>query len=196
MAATGNPLRIVVCGGLGSGKSTLVAALGARGALIVEADAVGHEVIAPTGPAFAAVAARWPGAVVNGTIDRAALAAAVFTDPSELADLEAITHPHIGAEIQQLVESAGQQPVVIEVPVLASFVDEAWTWVLVDAPEELRLERAVARGMTEEDARSRMARQPTAAEWHRRADWIIANTGSVADLEEAAAELWEQLTTT
>lgn len=193
MAVTGNPPRVVVYGGIGSGKSTFTAALAALGAVVIDADSIGHEVIRSDGPAFAAVAARWPGVLASGEVDRSALGAEVFAEPAELAELEAITHPHIAAEIMRRTEAAGDRPVVVEVPLLAPFLGDGWIWVLVDAPEELRLERTVDRGLDAADARARMASQPNDQEWHAVADWIVVNTGSVSDLEKAAAELWEHL---
>ncbi len=193
MGVTGNPLRIVVFGGIGSGKTTLVRQLEALGAVAIAADSIGHEVIRSDGAAFAAVSHRWPQVVVDGEIDRQALAGIVFADRSQLAELEAITHPLIGAEITRRAAAAGDRPVVVELPLVVDLVGEGWIWVLVDAPRPDRMERAVARGAAAEDVAARMDSQPTIEQWHAKADWIVPNTGSVDDLADAAQELWKQL---
>ncbi|HHC08106.1 MAG TPA: dephospho-CoA kinase [Actinobacteria bacterium] len=197
MASHGNtsaPPRVVLSGGIGSGKSTVAELLARRGWRVVAADRLGHEVLEPGGEAHAEVARRWPSVVVDGRIDRARLARIVFADPDALAELEALTHPAIGRRIRRLVAEAGDVPVVVEVPVLApELVDPTWTRVYVDAPEELRLARAVARGGDPDDVRRRMAAQPSASEWRRWADLVIENRGSLDDLEASVDELVAEL---
>ena len=78
-------------------------------------------------------------------------------------------------------------------PLIGKIVGPGWIWVLIDAPQEVRLARAVARGADPHDVEARMASQPTDAEYHAHADWIIPNTGSLEDLAAAAQELWEKL---
>ena len=126
------PNLIVVAGGLGSGKSTVAAMLAAKGATTIEADRIGHEVLEPGGPAFVAVAERWPVVVVDGAIDRQRLAAIVFSDLEQLQELESITHPAIGAEIARRAHAAAGSPVVVELPVPA-IVAPDWTWIVVVA---------------------------------------------------------------
>lgn len=193
MAESGNPLRIVVFGGIGSGKSTFAALLAEQGATLIEADRIGHEILRSDGSAFPAVSGRWPATLVDGEIDRAALAAIVFNDPQQLAELEAITHPLIGDEIRRRAEDAAAYPVIVELPLTTPIVEETWTWVLVDAPRDVRLQRAIERGVAASDAAARMAAQPDDDEWHARADWIIPNTGSLDELAEAAVDLWGNL---
>jgi len=193
MADTGNQPRVVVFGGIGSGKSTFTDLLGELGAVVIEADVIGHEILARDGAAFPEVAARWPKVVVDGAIDRAALGDIVFSDPAELSALEAITHPLIRAEVARRAESAAGQLVVVELPLIGEVVGPGWIWVLIDAPAEVRLERAVDRGASAEAVRARMAAQPSEDEFHNKADWIIPNTGTLEDLEKAAQELWEKL---
>lgn len=193
MADTGNQPRVVVFGGIGSGKSTFTDLLGELGALVIEADAIGHEILARDGAAFPEVAVRWPEVVVDGQIDRAALGTIVFSDPAELSALEAITHPLIRTEVARRAESAPARVVVVELPLIGEVVGPGWTWVLIDAPADLRRERAVERGASPKDVRARMAAQPDEQEFHNKADWIIPNAGSIDDLEKAAQELWEKL---
>lgn len=195
MAESGNPLRIVVFGGIGSGKSTFADMLGGFGATVIHADTIGHDILMPGGAAFDAVSDRWPTVVHEGHIDRAALAAIVFSDAAELAALEAITHPLIAREIGERTAAAGNSPVVVELPLVGAIVAGDWIWVLVDTPAEVRMERAIARGSTERDIASRMDAQPSDEELHGRADWVVPNSGSLDELAAAAAELWAGLVT-
>ncbi len=186
------PNRIVVAGGLGSGKSTVAELLAAKGAITIEADRIGHEVLEPRGAAYAAVAERWPVVVVEGAIDRQRLASIVFTDFEQLEELEAITHPAIGAEIARRAHTVVGSPVVVELPVPA-IVAPDWTWIVVVAEPSVRVRRAVARGMDEDDARRRIASQLTESEWRKRADHVIINNGSLDELRAEVDALWERL---
>lgn len=192
---TSEPIRLVLSGGIGAGKSTVAGLLAAKGAHIIRADEVGHAVLERGGGAYASVAARWPGCLVDGRIDRARLAVVVFSDREELAALEAITHPAIGRLILSEIETVGDRPVVVEVPVHASFVDPRWVRVLVDAPQELRLERAVSRGADAEDVLRRMAAQPSRSERLQWADHLIENSGTLGELSRQVEELWETYVT-
>ena len=186
------PDRIVVAGGLGSGKSAVADLLAAKGATTIEADQIGHEILKPGGAAFAAVAARWPVVVVDGAIDRQRLASIVFTDLEQLEELEAITHPAIGAEIARRAHAALESPVVVELPVPAIDAPD-WTWIVVVAEPSVRVQRAVARGMDEDDARRRIASQLTESEWRRRATHVIVNNGTLEELRAEVDALWERL---
>jgi len=185
------PQRIVLSGPIGAGKTTVRGMLAAMGCVVIDGDSVGHSVLLPDGPAFDAVAARWSDAVVDGAIDRRALAAVVFADPAELDDLVAITHPAIAAEIARRVEEAGDRDVVVELPLIEGIVEETTRWhrLVVLAEDDVRLRRLLARGMDEEDARRRMAAQPDLPEWERSAASIIRNDGDFGDLA-AAVDVW------
>ena len=190
---TSEPIRLVLSGGIGAGKSTVAGLLAAKGAFVIRADEVGHSVLEPGGGAYAAVAARWPACVVDGRVDRARLAEIVFSDTEELAALEAITHPAIGRLILSEVEGVGDRPAVIEVPIHASFIDPRWIRVLVDAPEALRLERATRRGADAGDVANRMAAQPTREARLAWADHVIENVGTLDELSQRVDELWAEL---
>ncbi len=181
-------------GGIGSGKSAVAALLRELGATVIDADAAGHEVLEPGGEAFARVAARWPEVVRDGRIDRAALGGVVFADPTQLAALEAITHPAIAARIAAAVAAAGTDVVVVEMPVLARLVGQGWPRVVVDAPDEARVARAVARGMDEDDVQRRMAAQPSREDWLAAADYVVDNSGMREDLRGEVERLWAWLT--
>jgi dephospho-CoA kinase len=184
----------ILTGGLGSGKSTVARMLGERGATVIDADLIGHEILEPGGAAFGRVSSRWPSTVVDGTIDRGRLAMAVFSDPAELEVLEAITHPEIARILSDRVRSSPEGVVIVEVSVPKVWDGpEARGRIVVDAPDRIRLGRAIARGMPEGDARSRMAAQPAREEWLELGDLIVVNDGSLRDLETRVDQLWEAL---
>ncbi len=135
---------------------------------------------------------RWPAVVVDGHVDRARLAAIVFNDTLELAALEAISHPLIAAEIQRRVAGAGDDDVVLELPLNSDLVGPGWTRLVVVAPEDVRLERAVARGMNRDDAASRIAVQ--GSDRVENADIVIHNTGTIAELDAKVEAIWAELT--
>ncbi len=191
---------ILLSGGIGSGKSTAAGMFAARGAVIISADAAGHRVLEPDGAAFAAVAARWPSVVRDGSIDRAVLAAVVFDDPRALAELEAITHPAIGRLVAEQVAEAEGSLTVVEVPlirngvpVLRDVVGPDWPLVVVDAPANTRRCRLAARGMDPEDIERRMAVQPSRSEWLAAADHVLDNGGDIDALARECDRLWELL---
>lgn len=184
--------RWVLSGGLASGKSAVRRLLDEAGVATVDADAIGHEVLESDGAAFEAVAARWPTVVVDGAINRAALAGIVFDDVNQLRELEAITHPHIFDTIHERVKDL-PGAVVVEIPLLGHHLGDDWNRIVVDATEEVRLERAVERGMDRADALARMAAQPTRAEWLAAADLVIPNNGPLEELREAVQRVVSQL---
>lgn len=183
--------RLLLIGGIGSGKSTVARLLGDMGAVVIDADSIGHEVLEPGGGAHASVAGRWPAAVASdGRIDRKALAAIVFSDESQLRELEALTHPEIVARILEKVDAAGERMVVVEMPLIDAPIPGNWVRVVVVAEPELRVTRVVAKGADEADARRRLSVQPTNEEWMASADHVIRNDGTESELEAAVRELW------
>lgn len=173
--------RVVVTGGIGSGKSTVIAALSGLGWSVLKADLEGHEVL--NDPAVVtAVAARWPAAVVDGKVNRSELAAKVFPNAEELSALEEITHPLIVGRVDRWIESSIGH-IAIEIPVLKVNRERWGSLVVVHAPQSLRRERALRRGMKGADIDARMARQPSDSELLASADFVIDNQGTVADLE-------------
>lgn len=186
--------RVVLTGGIGSGKSTAGRLFASLGAEVIDADEVGHVVLEPSGAAFDAVAARWPDVVRLGTIDRPALGRLVFSDPEELATLESITHPAIRSTISLRLTSVDAAVVVVEVPLLSDFLGEGWQRVVVDCPDALRKERLLGRGMTAADIDQRMAAQPSRADFLAAADHVLNNSGSLEDLEGEVGRVLELLT--
>ncbi len=151
---------------------------------------MGHRVLEPAGKAFAVVAGRWPEVLRDGVIDRGRLAGIVFADPGQLRELEQLTHPHIFGTIRGELEGF-EAVAVVEVPIIDTGLD--WPRIVVDAADDVRFERVLERGMSREDARARMASQPSRAEWLASADLVIPNHGSRAELEEAVAVVISQL---
>lgn len=180
--------RWILSGGLASGKSKVRELLAEAGIVTVDADSIGHSVIRPDGPAFAQVAERWPHVVRDGEIERPSLAAVVFNDPGELAALEAITHPHIMDGIRSRVAGV-EGTVMVEIPLLSHDLGDDWRRIVVDCRDEIRLARAVQRGMSQEDARARMASQPSRAQWLAVADLVVPNHGTLQELAEAVEDV-------
>jgi dephospho-CoA kinase len=182
--------RWLLSGGIGSGKSEVGRLLAATGIRVVDADRMGHRVLEPAGEAFGAVAERWPDVLRDGVIDRGRLAGIVFADPGQLRELESLTHPYIFGMIRDELEGFDGLAVV-EVPIIETGL--LWPRMVVDAPDEIRFERALERGMDTEDLRARMASQPNRAQWLASADLVIPNDGTVEELTETVAGVVDQL---
>jgi dephospho-CoA kinase len=188
-------LRVGLTGGAGAGKSTVAARLRELGAVVIDADALAREVLEPGSDGLREVVAAFGAQVLrpDGSLDRAALAAVVFADPERRRELEAITHPRIAARTSELLAAAPADAVVVhDVPLLVekALAPAYELVVVVDAPVERRVERLVGRGLTEADARARIAAQATRAERAAVADVWLDNDGSVADLVAAVDALW------
>ena len=190
-------LVVGLTGGIGSGKSTVSALLAAKGAVVVDADAVVHELQRPGTAVFEAMVDRFGNGIVaaDGSLDRSAVADIVFNDPDALADLNGIVHPAVGAEIVRRMDelSTTDAVVVLDVPLM---VESARGYpvaglIVVDVDPEVALRRLVEqRGMREDDARARIARQASREERRARADVIIENSGSLDDLAAQVDRAW------
>lgn len=196
--APGRPaLHIGLTGGIASGKSTVSAELARRGAVVVDADALAHAVVAPGTPGLAEVREAFGEAAIaaDGSLDRAAVAQVVFSDPQARARLDAIIHPRVRAEGQRLLEAAGPEAVVVQdIPLLVETgqADSFDLVLVIEADAEERVQRMVRdRGMTPEDARARMAAQATDAQRRAAADVVIVNDAGVEDLIRATGRFWE-----
>jgi dephospho-CoA kinase len=192
-------LLVGLTGGIGSGKSTVAAMLAGRGAVILDADEFARRALDRETPGYARVVEEFGPAVVapDGSIDRAALAQTVFSDPDVRLRLEAIVHPEVARLFQEASEPYRHtdRVVVYVVPLL---VEEGLTSmfdvvVAVTASEEVRIRRSVARGMIEDDARARMAAQFPDADRTEAADVVLENDGSLSDLERQVEVLWRSL---
>ena len=192
----GPMLVIGLTGGIGSGKSTVSALLAEKGAVVIDADAIVHEVQARGGPAYQPIVDLFGPDVVrpDGELDRAAIAAIVFSDPEQLAALNAIVHPIVGQTIMERMQAEAETDhvVILDVPLLVeSGRSDMAGMIVVDAPVELAVQRAVARGTADEaDVRARMARQASREERLAKADLVIDNSGSLDDLRARVDEAW------
>ncbi|GAA3005165.1 dephospho-CoA kinase [Streptomyces drozdowiczii] len=192
-------LKVGLTGGIGAGKSEVSRLLVGHGAVLVDADRIAREVVEPGTPGLAAVVEEFgPGILTpEGTLDRPALGAIVFADPDRLAALNAIVHPLVRDRSAELEKAAGPDSVVVhDVPLLtenglAPLYDLV---VVVDAAPETQLDRLVRlRGMTEADARARMAAQVTREQRRAVADVVIDNDGPVEELADRVRAVWAEL---
>lgn len=192
-------ILVGLTGGIGSGKSTVSAALAERGAVIVDADAVVRDVQMPGSPVLATMAERFGADILDqdGALDRAKVAGIVFADPEALKDLNAIVHPAVGAEISRRVNE--QVPtdhvVVLDIPLLTENPrDGLQGKIVVDVPVEVQVDRLVRfRGFDEADARARIARQSTREQRLDGASFVVDNSGDLDDLAPQIDALWTWL---
>jgi len=190
-------LSIGLTGGIGSGKSTVSALLAQRGAVIIDADRIAREVVEPGTPGLAAVAAAFGDGVVgpDGGLDRPALAAVVFADPEARARLDAIVHPLVRARAVEVAAAAPPDAVLVhDIPLLvetgqASRYDLV---LVVHADLGTRVARLVARGMTEHDARARIAAQATDEQRAAVADVVLDNSGTREELAAQVDRFWAE----
>jgi dephospho-CoA kinase len=191
-------LRIGLTGGIGAGKSTVSAALAAHGAVVVDADRIAREVVERGSPGLEAVAAAFGPRVLtaDGDLDRPALAAVVFADPDARRRLDGIVHPLVrrrAGELELAAREADPDAVVVhDVPLLVETGQAASYDVVlvVEAAEDVRLPRLVARGLTEDDARARIAAQATDEQRRAVADVVLHNDGTPEELRAQVDRFW------
>ena len=191
---------IGLTGGIGSGKSSVSALLAAKGAVVIDADAITREVQEPGTEVFLAMVERFgPGIVAaDGALDRQAVADIVFNDPEALKALNDIVHPAVGAETtRRLLEQADTDNlVVLDIPLLVESAGKRPVAgvIVVDVDPEVAVRRLVSsRGMQEDDVRARMSRQATREERLARADLVIDNSGTLEELEARITALWPEI---
>ncbi|WP_330291788.1 dephospho-CoA kinase [Streptomyces sp. NBC_00576] len=192
-------LTVGLTGGIGAGKSEVSRLFVARGAVLIDADRIAREVVAPGTEGLAAVVDAFGTEVLaeGGGLDRPKLGSIVFADPEKLAVLNSIVHPLVGIRSRALEAAADDDAVVIhDVPLLAenglkSLYDLV---IVVDASPETQLDRLVRlRGMTEHDARARMAAQATREKRLEIADVVIDNDVPLDELELRVTDVWADL---
>jgi dephospho-CoA kinase len=196
---------IGLTGGIGSGKSTVAAMLADLGAVVIDADKVGHEVYRPGTEGFRRVVEAFGRDVVgpDGTIDRRTLGARVFGDPAELKRLNALVHPLIGDEIRKRLQAAvgsadpggTGRPIVVEAAIM---MEAGWRffdriWVVVVTPETAVTRVVASRGLSRDDVERRIAAQMTNAERERIADLVIRNDGTLDALRAQVEAAWRAL---
>ncbi len=191
-------MRLIgLTGGIGAGKSTVSAGLAAKGAVVVDADAIVRELQQPGTVVFTEMVERFGPGIVgpDGELDRAAIAEVVFTDQSALADLGAIVHPRVHEEIQRRLDelSTTDRVVVLDVPLL---VESGWEGmrgtIVVDLHPDVAVQRLVEhRGFSETDARNRIAKQATREHRLAHADLVIDNHGEPHELDLEVERAWK-----
>lgn len=189
-------LSVGLTGGIGSGKSTVARQLAELGAVVIDADEIARDVVAPGTPGLRAVVAEFGAAYLDddGRLDRPALGRLVFADEAARHRLGAITHPLIAAESARRAREAPAGTVVVhDVPLVVEndLADRYDVVVVVGADDATRLDRLVRdRGMSPEDARARIAAQATDAERRAVADVWLDNSGTPEQLADAVRRLW------
>jgi dephospho-CoA kinase len=186
-------------GGIGSGKSTVSAALAERGAVVIDADAITRELQQPGQAVFDAIVERFGPEVVaaDGSLDRQALADRVFADPDERKALEGLVHPAVGAEIaQRMADAPADGVVILDVPLLVeSGRDDLAGTIVVDTSPAIALQRLVEqRGMDPDDAQARMRSQVSREERLAHADCVVDNNGDRAALAAEIDRCWAWIT--
>lgn len=191
--------RVGLTGGIGAGKSEVSRRLAAQGAIVIDADLIAREVVAPGTAGLAEVVGAFGNALLGpgGALDRIALGEIVFADPAKLSRLNSITHPRVGARMQALEEAAGPGAIIVhDVPLIAEngLAGAYDLVVVVDVPPRIQLDRLVRlRGMSREQAQARMAAQASREQRLAIAGIVVDNSGSLAELDRQVGELWTEL---
>ena len=189
-------ILVGLTGGIGSGKSTISSLLEDKGAIIIDADAIVREVQLPGSPVLTELAEKFGTSVLatDGSLDRQAVANIVFTDPDALKALNAIVHPAVGKEMNRrmIEQRTTDHVVVLDIPLLTENPREGLQGkIVVDVPVEVQVERLVKfRGFDEADARARISRQATREQRLATADFVVDNSGDLADLQPQIDKLW------
>jgi len=192
-------VRVGLTGGIGAGKSTVSTRLRELGAVVLDYDQLARDVVEPGTPGLAAIVERFGEGVLrpDGTLDRPALGAIVFADPTALKDLEAITHPAIRELAARREAEAGPDAVVVHDNALLVDMGAHRAMdvvVVVDVPESTQVQRLVEqRGLTEADARARIAAQLPREQRLAAADHVLDNGGTPEQLRAAVDALWTSL---
>ncbi len=193
-------LLVGLTGGIGSGKTTIARMLAARGAVVVDADQLARRALDPGHPGYDRVVETFGDEILDasGLIDRTRVAEAVFADEARRRALESIVHPEVFRLLAEEVERRRDTDdvIVFDAPlIIETRFDEACdVVVVVAAPPERQVERVVRdRGMSEAEARARIAAQISPEQREARADVVLANDGDLASLERQVETLWERV---
>ncbi|WP_329476065.1 dephospho-CoA kinase [Kribbella sp. NBC_01484] len=192
-------LRVGLTGGIGSGKSAVSSRLAARGAVVIDSDVLAREAVAKGTDGLAEVVEAFGNDVLTaeGELDRPALGRIVFGDESARRRLEAIVHPRVRARAAEIEAQSPVAAIVVhDIPLLVETgqVDRFDLVLVVDAPVDVQLERLTAqRGMTDEEAKRRVASQASRADRLAAADLVVENSGTLTDLDRRIDEVWATL---
>jgi dephospho-CoA kinase len=190
-------LIVALTGGIGSGKTMVGEIFVELGALVVDSDQLAREVVERGSKGFDLIVTEFGDEILkNGDLDRAALASLIFKDPKKRAKLEEITHPLIRQSFAKIVSSAGSDSVIInQIPLLVeSKHDYKFDHVItISAPEKIRTERLIKRGLTLTQIEQRMKAQATDAQREVISDTVIVNDKSEQELLAQVEKVWESL---
>ena len=191
-------MKVGLTGGIGAGKSTVADLFSKRGAVVIRSDELARQVIEPQTPGFKQVTSRFGNEIVNdeGSIDRAKLAQVVFNDDVALKDLENIVHPLVRERTNQLMSEQTSETIIVnEIPLLLEKKMESLFdfLVIVISSEKNRLERLSQKGVLEEQAKARMAKQVNDQDRKAAADFLIVNDGNLDQLEADVQKIWQTL---
>ncbi|MFN2425209.1 MAG: dephospho-CoA kinase [Candidatus Binatia bacterium] len=195
-------VMIGLTGGIGSGKSTVAGYLAERGAHVIDADRVAHDVYAPGTLGYERIVERFGDDVVgeDGAIDRAELGALVFRDPAALAELNAIVHPLVRAEVAaRVADIVSDDPTAIVVIEAALMTETGWSggagrlWTVIAEPDVVEERLVATRDMDPDEVQRRMAAQADNDARRRSASRVIENNGSLLDLEAEVQSAWAEL---
>jgi dephospho-CoA kinase len=191
-------MKVGLTGGIGAGKSTVADLFSKRGAVVIRSDELARQVVEPETPGFRQVISRFGNEIVNdkGSIDRAKLAQVVFNDDVALKDLENIVHPLVRERTNKLMSEQTSETIIVnEIPLLLEKKMESLFefLVIVISSEKNRLERLSQKGVSEDQAKARMAKQVNDQERKAAADFLIVNDGNLDQLEADVEKIWQTL---
>lgn len=189
-------LTVALTGGIGSGKSLVGEYLQALGAIVVDSDQLARDVIERGSEGYDEVVSRFGDVILkDGEIDRAALARIVFDDPGARRELEAIIHPRVRARYEAIIARAGGDAIVVnQIPLLAETngASRFDLVITIESEEQVRIDRAVARGLKEYEVRKRLSSQASEADRRKIAHIVIENDGSKEELLSKVEKIWEE----
>ena len=191
----GPSLFLALSGGIGAGKSTIANVLRGLGVFVVDADQLAREVLLPSHPVYEAVLANFGTDLTlpDRSLDRHLLAQRAFSSPESTLLLNSLTHPAISALAWERLKSAPQGSCALyDVPLLTTYEDASLfdAVIMVSAPEEMRVHRLISRGLSEEDARSRIRSQISDSERRKLASIWVENLGNQEDLAEVSNQVY------
>lgn len=191
-------MKVGLTGGIGAGKSTVADLFSKRGAVIIRSDELARQVIEPDTSGYELVISRFGKEIVNdkGSIDRAKLAQLVFNDDVALKDLENIIHPLVRERTNKLMSAQTPETIIVnEIPLLLEKKMESLFdfLVIVISTEKNRLERLYQKGLTEDQAKARIAKQVNDDTRKAAADFLIVNDGNLDQLDTDVQKIWQTL---
>ena len=191
----GPSLFLALSGGIGAGKSTIANVLRGLGVFVVDADQLAREVLSPSHPVYEDVLANFGTDLTlpDRSLDRHLLAQRAFSSPESTLLLNSLTHPAISALAWERLKSAPQGSCALyDVPLLTTYEDASLfdVVIMVSAPEEVRVRRLISRGLSEEDARSRIRSQISDSERRKLASIWVENLGNQEDLAEVSNQVY------